>query len=67
MSIDQLKAGKVSIYEQYLDEALKCAVAEKKITLADAGEAIRAGEVIFICGRRRHEKAGRRIFPPSIT
>jgi UDPglucose 6-dehydrogenase len=48
--IDQLKAGKVPIYEQHLDEVLKRAVAEKKITFtADAGEAIRAGEVIFIC------------------
>ena len=48
--IDQLKAGKVPIYEQHLEEVLKRAVAEKKITFtADAGEAIRAGEVIFIC------------------
>lgn len=48
--IDQLKAGKVPIYEQHLDEVLKRAVAEKKISFtADAGEAIRAGEVIFIC------------------
>ena len=48
--IDQLKAGKVPIYEQHLEEVLKRAVADKKITFtADAGEAIRAGEVIFIC------------------
>ena len=48
--IDQLKAGKVPIYEQHLEEVLKRAVANKKITFtADAGEAIRAGEVIFIC------------------
>jgi UDPglucose 6-dehydrogenase len=48
--IDQLKAGKVPIYEQHLEEVLKRALAEKKITFtADAGEAIRAGEVIFIC------------------
>jgi UDPglucose 6-dehydrogenase len=48
--IDQLKAGKVPIYEQHLEEVLKRAVAEKKVTFtADAGEAIRAGEVIFIC------------------
>jgi UDPglucose 6-dehydrogenase len=48
--IDQLKAGKVPIYEQHLEEVLKRAVAKKKITFtADAGEAIRAGEVIFIC------------------
>ena len=48
--IDQLKAGKVPIYEQHLEEVLKRAVAENKIAFtADAGEAIRAGEVIFIC------------------
>ncbi len=48
--IEQLQAGKVPIYEQYLDQVLKRAVAENKITYtADAGEAIRAGEVIFIC------------------
>ena len=48
--IDQLKAGKVPIYEQHLEEVLKRAAADKKITFtADAGEAIRAGEVIFIC------------------
>jgi UDPglucose 6-dehydrogenase len=48
--IDLLKAGKVPIYEEHLDEVLRRAVAEKKIFYnADAGEAIRAGEVIFIC------------------
>jgi UDPglucose 6-dehydrogenase len=48
--IEQLKAGKVPIYEQHLEEVLKRAVAENKITFTtDAGEAIRAGEVIFIC------------------
>jgi UDPglucose 6-dehydrogenase len=48
--IDQLKEGKVPIYEEHLDEVLKRAVAEKKISYtSDAGEAIRAGEVIFIC------------------
>ncbi len=48
--IDQLKAGKVPIYEEHLEEVLKRAVAEKKISFTtDAGEAIRAGEVIFIC------------------
>jgi UDPglucose 6-dehydrogenase len=48
--IDQLKAGKVPIYEEHLDEVLERAVKEKKITYtSDAGEAIRAGEVIFIC------------------
>jgi UDPglucose 6-dehydrogenase len=48
--IDQLKAGKVPIYEQHLEEVLKRAVSENKITFTtDAGESIRAGEVIFIC------------------
>jgi UDPglucose 6-dehydrogenase len=48
--IDQLKAGKVPIYEEHLDEVLKRAVAEKKLFYtSDAGEAIRFGEVIFIC------------------
>ena len=48
--IDQLKAGKVPIYEEHLDEVLKRAAAAKKISYtSDAGEAIRAGEVIFIC------------------
>lgn len=48
--IDQLKAGKVPIYEEHLDEVLKRAVSEKKISYtSDAGEAIRSGEVIFIC------------------
>jgi UDPglucose 6-dehydrogenase len=48
--IDQLKAGKVPIYEEHLDEVLRRAAAEKKISYtSDAGEAIRAGEVIFIC------------------
>ncbi len=48
--IDQLKAGKVPIYEEHLDDVLKRAVAEKKLFYtSDAGEAIRFGEVIFIC------------------
>lgn len=48
--IDLLNEGKVPIYEQHLDEVLKRAVAQKKISFnADGGEAIRAGEVIFIC------------------
>jgi UDPglucose 6-dehydrogenase len=48
--IDLLKAGKVPIYEEHLDEVLKRAVADKKIFYtANGGEAIRAGEVIFIC------------------
>jgi UDPglucose 6-dehydrogenase len=48
--IDMLNDGKVPIYEEHLDEVLKRAVAEKKIFYnANGGEAIRAGEVIFIC------------------
>jgi UDPglucose 6-dehydrogenase len=48
--IDQLKAGQVPIFEQHLEEVLKRAVAEHRIWYtADAGEAIRAAEVIFIC------------------
>jgi UDPglucose 6-dehydrogenase len=48
--IDLLNAGKVPIYEEHLDEVLKRATAEKKISFTDdAGEAIRAGDVIFIC------------------
>jgi len=48
--IDQLKAGKVPIYEEHLDEVLKRAVVDKKISYtSDAGAAIRNGEVIFIC------------------
>ena len=48
--IDMLNAGKVPIYEEHLDEVLKRATASKKLSFSsDAGEAIRAGEVIFIC------------------
>jgi UDPglucose 6-dehydrogenase len=45
-----LRAGKVPIYEEHLDEVLQRAVAGGKISYtSDAGEAIRSGEVIFIC------------------
>jgi UDPglucose 6-dehydrogenase len=48
--INLLKSGKVPIYEEHLDEVLQRAVAEKKIFYtSNAGEAIRAGEAIFIC------------------
>jgi len=48
--IAQLKAGKVPIYEEHLDEVLQRAAKEKKISYTtNTGEAIRAGEVIFIC------------------
>lgn len=48
--IDLLKAGKVPIYEEHLGEVLERAAADRKISYtSDAGEAIRAAEVIFIC------------------
>ena len=48
--IDLLKAGKVPIYEEHLEAVLERAAADRKISYtSDAGEAIRAGEVIFIC------------------
>ena len=48
--IDMLKAGKVPIYEEHLDEVLKRAAAEGKISYtANTAEAIRAGDAIFIC------------------
>ncbi|HWZ26489.1 MAG TPA: UDP-glucose/GDP-mannose dehydrogenase family protein [Verrucomicrobiae bacterium] len=48
--IHLLKVGKVPFYEEYLDEVLRRVVHEKKIIYtSDAGEAIRRGEVIFIC------------------
>jgi UDPglucose 6-dehydrogenase len=48
--IDQLKMGRIPIFEEHLDQVLSRAVAEKKINYtANAGAAIRAGEVIFIC------------------
>jgi UDPglucose 6-dehydrogenase len=48
--IAQLDAGKVPIYEEHLDEVLQRAVKEKKISYtSNTGEAIRAGDVIFIC------------------
>jgi len=48
--IDQLRMGRIPIFEEHLEQVLSRAVAEKKISYtANAGEAIRAGEVIFIC------------------
>jgi UDPglucose 6-dehydrogenase len=48
--LDLLNAGKVPIYEEHLYQVLQRAVAEKRISFtADTGEAIRSGEVIFIC------------------
>jgi UDPglucose 6-dehydrogenase len=48
--IELLKAGKVPIYEEHLEEVLERASAERKISFtSDASKAIRAGDVIFIC------------------
>ena len=48
--IEQLKAGKVPIYEAHLDKILESAGKSGKISYtSDAGEAIRFGEAIFIC------------------
>ena len=48
--IAQLKAGQVPIYEQHLDKILMSAGRSGMISYtADAGEAIRFGEAIFIC------------------
>ncbi len=48
--IAQLQAGKVPIYEQHLDKVLDSGRKSGKISFtADAGEAIRASDAIFIC------------------
>jgi UDPglucose 6-dehydrogenase len=48
--IAKLKAGEVPIYERHLEEILASAGKNGKISYtADAGEAIRFGEAIFIC------------------
>ena len=48
--IAQLKAGKVPIFEEHLDKILVSAGKSGKISYtADAGEAIRGGDAIFIC------------------
>jgi len=48
--IAQLKAGQTPIYEQHLDKILVSAGKAGKISYtADAGEAIRFGDAIFIC------------------
>ena len=61
--IDQLNEGKVPIYEEHLDEVLKRAVAREKISYtSDAGDAIRAGEVIFICVGTPPKKTARPTF-----
>ena len=48
--IAKLNAGEVPIYEHHLDEVLESARKAGKISYtADAGEAIRASDAIFIC------------------
>lgn len=48
--IKRLQAGEVPIYEHHLEEILKSAGKAGRISYtADAGEAIRAGDAIFIC------------------
>ncbi len=48
--IEKLNAGIVPIYEEHLDEVLHSARKAGRISYTtDAGEAIRAGEAIFIC------------------
>ena len=48
--IDHLQAGGVPIYEQHLDKILASARKAGRISYtADAGEAIRSGDAIFIC------------------
>ncbi len=48
--IAKLNAGGVPIYEEHLDQILACAHEAGRISYtADAGEAIRAGDAIFIC------------------
>jgi UDPglucose 6-dehydrogenase len=48
--IRRLQAGEVPIYEQHLEEILAAASKAGRISYTpDAGEAIRAGDAIFIC------------------
>jgi len=48
--ISALRAGRVPIYEQHLDKLLESARGAGHISFTeDAGEAIRAGDAIFIC------------------
>lgn len=48
--IAQLQAGNVPIYERHLDKVLASARQSQKLSYtADAGEAIRGSEAIFIC------------------
>ena len=48
--IASLKAGVVPIYEPYLDTMLAANCRAKRLSFTgDAGEAVRAGEAIFIC------------------
>ncbi|HYA98407.1 MAG TPA: nucleotide sugar dehydrogenase, partial [Methylomirabilota bacterium] len=48
--IASLQAGEVPIYEEHLDHVLRSTRKARRISFTtDAGEAIRAGEAIFIC------------------
>lgn len=48
--IDALNAGEIPIYEEHLDDVIRTARAAAKISFtSNVGEAIRAGDAIFIC------------------
>jgi len=48
--IAKLKAGSVPIYEPYLDNLLSANCRARRLSFTDdAGEAVRAGDIIFIC------------------
>jgi len=46
----KLKAGTVPIYEPHLENMLLATCRAKRLSFTDdAGEAVRAGDIIFIC------------------
>lgn len=48
--INALKSGVVPIFEEHLDDILSANLKANRLTFtSDAGEAVRAGDVIFIC------------------
>lgn len=48
--IDQLNAGQVPIYELHLDQLVATNCRENRLRFtANAGEAVRAGDIVFIC------------------
>ncbi len=70
--IKRLQAGEVPIYEHHLEEILTSAGKAGRISYtADAGEAIRAGDAIFICvgtpaeRKRRGRSLGHRPGSPA--